>query len=250
MKSHDYQVLTGLGTALWAAPDEAEFKARETIGTVTLLHLPEDRTVDRAARAMLERATRDGHRATAHGIQSAFYRLSPEERFLLSALHIGRWSFARLARILGRGTDEVSQLAWIARLKLAPPGVAYPYASRSGKNCPPYDPIQPWTQRFLDEEMPVRDRLFLQNHLMACEACRATLARCRNLYFAVEKTLPKSDPDTDWDRALSEFRSEALGAIRPIERTIRESLVIFIGRRDVQVAIGIGFFLVCHHIWL
>jgi hypothetical protein len=41
----------------------------------------------------------------------------------------------------------------------------------------------------LDEEVETRERLFLQNHLMACPVCSRALLQTRDVYFAAEEGL-------------------------------------------------------------
>jgi hypothetical protein len=122
-------------------------------------------------------------------------------------------------------------------------GVVYPAGSTIlGPNCPEYDAHRPWTQRFLDDEIPPgRERIFFQNHLMACASCRDALSRCREAYYAIEKELPRVSPAESGDasvlRLLQSISRQARGLARPIERTFLETLEVFIQRRDVQVAL-------------
>jgi hypothetical protein len=171
----------------------------------------------------------------------------PEERFLLAALHLGRWSCARLARIFGLPVEQIEALAWGARVRLisSQKGLPYPAgASTQGPNCPEYDSRRPWTQRFLDEEIASgRERLFFQNHLMACESCREALGRCRESYYAIERLLPRFSDEDRGDRqmlrSLEAIAKRSLALRLPADRTFAESLAVFVRRRDIQVVLGI-----------
>ena len=76
----------------------------------------------------------------------------------------------RLARVLECGEEEVACRAWKLRVHLASQyrGTERPLASLGAAgavparpSCPEFDPTNPWTQRFLDEEIPPRERIFL-----------------------------------------------------------------------------------------
>jgi hypothetical protein len=170
MTQEDLKTLVVMGRSLWSDPGRSERVALETMTAVSLLDLTKERAVERAAAVLLERAERDGMAAMTRVnlvvLDQPFFRLLPEERFLLAALHVGRWSYSRLARVMDETSERVEEIAWMARVRLSARHPAGP-ASR-GHHCPDYDVRRPWTQRFLDEEMETsRERLFLQNHLMA-----------------------------------------------------------------------------------
>jgi hypothetical protein len=242
MDQEDLRTLASVGRALWADTRESQLATIETLSAVTLLDLTPDRAVERAAVALLERVSRRG--ATAQWAQP-FFRLEAEERLTLVALHQGRWSYARLGRVFGLTTEQVEALAWSARLQLASAiGTAYPAgAPQRGPNCPEYDSQRPWTQRFLDDEVSSgRERLFLQNHLMACGSCRDALNRCRETYYALEASLPQLSEAAGDTRLLQNLKSvtrKGLGLKAPAERSFVESLEVFFRRRDVRWAMAI-----------
>ena len=122
--------------------------------------------------------------------------MTPEERLVITALHLAHWSYRRLSVILGLTIPQIAQLAWQTRLRLAAAipqkrPLIYPSGTRDpGARCPNYEPSEPWTQKFLDDEMSGHERLFIQNHTMACPTCRRAVATCRDLYYAVDSILP------------------------------------------------------------
>jgi hypothetical protein len=254
LPKEDLRALADVGKALWMDSNESRAATLETLSAVTMLDLTPDRALEKAAAALLERVTSRGNALNTRanlragmGMSQSFYRLTPEERFLLAALHLGRWSYARLGRILEETAEQVEAQAWSARIKLLSmlPGVAYPAgAPAQGASCPDYDPHRPWTQRFLDEEIRVgRELVFFQNHLMACTSCRNALSRCREAYYAIERAIPREDKDTPIVQSLEAVSRQAHGIKHPTERTFLETLAIFVQRPDVRyVLIFLGLF--------
>lgn len=260
IQKQDLKILVEMGRALWMDPRESQHATIETLSAVTLLDLTPDRALEKAAAALLERVKKRGGAANFRsnleaglGIGQSFYRLLPEERFLLVALHMGRWSYARLSRVFGEPAEQIEAQAWSARLRLASneQGVPYPAgAPVRGPHCPEYDPKRPWTQRFLDEEIVSgRERMFFQNHLMACSSCREALGRCRETYYAIEQRLPRrsseENPEQKDDaqmlRSLETIARRGMVLRMPADRTLGESLAVFVRRRDVQfVLIAFG----------
>jgi hypothetical protein len=244
LDSKDLSTLSKIGNALWADSESSEKNAIETLAAVSLLNLNAERTLEKSVAALLERA--DCSRSSLSrklGIEifnQPFFRLSQEERLILVALHQGDWTYARLGRILKKHPLEVEELAWNARLSLSVTSV-YPSGPASlGPLCPEYDAHRPWTQRFLDEEIPsARDRIFLQNHMLACNSCRQALNRCREVYFKVEEKISKVAGDLDPNRISS---LERIFRRSPVQRslmelTVFESLKIFLRRRDIQLGL-------------
>jgi hypothetical protein len=90
--------------------------------------------------------------------------------------------------------EQVEELAWSARVRMGAESSRVAIGGRAaGPNCPEYDVRRPWTQRFLDDEIRSgQERIFLQTHLMACPSCQKTMNHCRDLYFAVESSLPRA----------------------------------------------------------
>jgi hypothetical protein len=254
MNKDDLKVLAEVGRALWVDPHESQIATIETLSAVTLLDLTPERALERAAKALLERVTSRGLAANTRsnlnagallGMGQPFFRLLPEERFFLVALHLGRWSYARLSRISGETPEQIEELAWGARLQLAASEqvMIYPAgASVRGTNCPEYNSKRPWTQRFLDEEMSTgRERVFLQNHLMACDSCRGALTRCREVYYSIDRLLPRLNEDSgdvQMIRNLEKISRSGLGIRKPMERTFLEGLAIFGSRRDIQLVLA------------
>ncbi len=250
----ELETYLALGKALWADPDDSARMAVETMNAVGLLQLDPEARLERAAKALLERTRRAGRAANTISVlknagasELPFYKLDPESRFLLVALHAGRWSYARLSRILERSIEEIEESAWRARIALS--GSRYPSGGvLSGPNCPDYNARRPWTQRFLDEEIGGgKERVFFQNHLMACDSCRGALSRARDLIASVDKLMPNFE-ETRTTESMREIRralraNELLESYAklPTDRTLRENLNLFLDRRkDVRLALSLA----------
>jgi hypothetical protein len=177
--------VSNLGRSLWAQPEQSLAITRETVSAVTVLDKDPTLAAERAAQALLERANRHGMYAR---VPTGFNALFPEERFILLALHQGRWSYERTARVVGESVESLQQLAWNARVYLALSH--YPSAPKQASvSCPDYNPQRPWTQRFLDEELEGREKTFLQAHLAGCKDCREALVRAKDVYYKVQQQL-------------------------------------------------------------
>jgi hypothetical protein len=252
VQGRDLRTLAEVGKALWMDPREREVATLETLSAVMLLNLTPDRVVERAAKGMLERVTRRGRAANFRSNLDAglkpgqtFFNLTPEDRFLLIALHLGRWSYGRLARVWKCSAEEIETQAWTARLRFAASEKTATYpagASSGGAHCPEYDSSRPWTQRFLDEEITSgRERLYLQNHLMACDSCRDALRRCRESYYQIERVLPRIASEVEEDaqllKAVETVSRRSLGILYPADRTFIETWEIFSRRWDIRVAL-------------
>jgi hypothetical protein len=74
---------------------------------------------------------------------------------------------------------------------------------------------------------------------MACASCRESMARCRDLYFSIEKSIPRlngAEGDPLLENLEGVIETGRLVA-NPYQRTLVQSLAIFVQRRDVQVAL-------------
>ncbi|MEK6704487.1 MAG: hypothetical protein AABZ06_01735 [Bdellovibrionota bacterium] len=247
MRTEDLKTFSVIGNGIWPKPEDSRHTTAETLAAVSLLDLEPDRAVERAAVALLKRAVREGDSISAKAARSSlnthsFFRLSAEERFILIALHFGKWSYSRLSRILHAAGNEamslrLEEVAWSARTRLAFSAmrVSYPVGAGSGgPHCPSYDPAKPWTQRFLDDEIVNgTERIFLQNHLMACDSCRRGLALAREVYFAVETLIPQPS-DESFLKDLSSVCKRGYLHKAPSQRSVMEALSAFTKRPDVQ----------------
>jgi len=242
--------LTRISRSLWADLDRSFAMSEDSLTSVSLLRLSEERTLERASKVMIERAEQNPPRLLA--LQHPFYRLSAVERFLLAALHIEKWSYARISRILGIETSHIETLAWAARLKFCfqelQADVEYPRApTQLGPVCPEYNISAPWTQRLLDDELGKRERLFLHNHLMGCERCRLSLTLTRKLFYKVESVIPVKDAAVETnlaaDRIYAHWKSGE-SVFRPIKTTFKESMVRFLNQPKIQFTLaGLVLFL-------
>lgn len=257
MMKGEWTTFSQLGRALWQEPERSYQHSVETLSAVSLQeNLTQSNMIEKAVQGMIAKANRESVALRKTAIQHPFYRLTPEERVLLVGLHFGSWSYARLGRILNATENEVMVMAWRARLNLAsfipaqsgekplmhPPGT-------QGARCPEYDPLAPWTQKFLDEEFPKRERHFLQNHLMACSRCLTSLNRARDLYYRIEKLIPVSSDAAEIDDDTARFEEVFRAGYRlshPLELTLLESLTVFFARTEVRVLLlaGCALFLV------
>ena len=241
MNTDDLRAISQLGQALWAEPGRSERLALETFAAVALLDLPQDKTIERTGQALLSRAMREGSGATGPGIHNAFYRLSPEERFILAALHYPRWSYARLGRILLKTPEQIAEIAWASRLYLVSvPGQQKPVPHPTGTGfnalqCPEYNPARPWTQSFLDDEIANREKVFLQEHLLACASCRQSLSTCRSVYYTAGAAIPRVSDETRRVAALEGAAKASRASRDPLQGSIVESILIFLARPDTRL---------------
>ena len=243
-------ILASLGTAIWVDTELSERNVLDTVSAASLFGLTPEKTLEKTCRALLDKANRQG--VFSNGIQNPalyhkiFYRLSPEERFVLTAAHLGHWSYDRLGRILDRSVEEVQALLWQARLAMNE-GSPYPAGPASSTvKCPEYNPRQPWTQRFLDsEEMQGKDRFFLSQHMLACSSCAGAMARCRALYFRVNQEVVKNIGIPEFGFTLQEALAQSPLHRYSSEISVRESFKIFLQKSDVQfmVVLFLGLFL-------
>ncbi len=243
------------GRALWADPSRSGEMAVETLSAIALLNLTQERALEKASSALLDRAVRQGMAtntvdALENGKFGAFFRLQPEERFVLAALHLGRWSYERVARVIQAKTEVVQVLAWRARSQIAIAEGLTPIGAKfASANCPEYDLDRPWTQKFLDEEIGNgREAVFLRNHLMACESCRRSLARCRDIYFRVEAMLPRVAEDDGILRVLERVSVEGKKLRTGEGYTFMDSLVAFLSQRGVQILLALVFAMILYRL--
>ena len=254
LHTEDLKTVSRIGKALWINPKESERSTIDALSAVTLLKLSPERTLERTSRALLERAKVHRSQAKDFGslltaLNHPFFRLAPEERLILTSLHVGRWPYARLGRILGFSAEQVEKMAWAARLRMhadspqraTGANLVYPSGPvEKGTSCPDYDPEIPWTQRFLDQEIKSnRERLFLQNHLLTCPPCADALSRCRQVYYQVDRDLTvlmdelEGNEGTDHLRSLKASVEASPEYQYPSERTFLQTLRIFTRRKDV-----------------
>lgn len=238
----DLKTYAEFGRALWADPSRSGEMVVDTLSAIALLDLTQERALEKASFALLDRAVRQGMAsntlaALETGKFGAFFKLQPEERFVLAALHLGKWTYDRVARVIQSKAEVVEALAWRARSQIAIAEGLTPIGAKvASANCPEYDLDRPWTQRFLDEEIGTgREAVFLRNHLMACESCRRSLSRCRDIYFRVEAMLPRVSEDDGILRTLARVSHEGKKLRSNESYTFGDSLQAFFAQRNVQI---------------
>lgn len=234
--------LTRISHSLWGDFRKSLPISEDVLASVGLLQLDGEETLLRASKILIERAERSTPGPLA--LQHPFFRLAPIERFLLTALHVENWSYMRVARILGIERKLIAPWAWAARMKFCfqemPGSTEYPRGPTSlGPRCPEYDITAPWTQAFLDEELGAKERLFLQNHLMACDHCRRSLDLSRKMIFKIESMIPvkhaSGDTEIAAERLLATWRAGEC-AYQPIKTTFRDSLRELFSKPGAQAA--------------
>lgn len=123
-----------------------------------------------------------------------FFRLRPEERALLLLIQSGSATYSQAALMLGLHPNEIGKKLWAARFALIQMMVQdlspYMFRARVGKNCPEFDPQNPWMQKLFDDEMGRTDRVRIQNHSMSCDSCQALLEQMRKIYYSCAKWVP------------------------------------------------------------
>jgi hypothetical protein len=248
MDKQDLETFSKIGTALWLDLEYARKFAAETLAATTLLDLTPERALEKASTALLHCSKRRAvdSQINSEYLSHSFYRLLPEERMVLTALHLGRWSYARLGRILRLNEEELQELLWSARLQFAAASLRdteYPAApSTLGPRCPEYNPRQPWTQRFLDEEIPSKGQLFfLQTHLLECASCRDCLARTRDVYFKITEAIARFTDSSVRVQDLEKILRQSTFHKFASQRSFGESWVIFLRRPYVKLMLlGLG----------
>jgi hypothetical protein len=267
MIQEDLTTISQTGRVLWADPEQADLKVVEAFSAALLLEKNESQVVESTALALLEHAIRlesgahrisEIERASPH--TKAFFRLDPKGRFILGGLHLQSWTYSQLGALLRMDPEDVEKRAWGLRLEVGLQlGADLPVgAPQKSPHCPEYDPRQPWTQRFLDEEFKTgTEKVFFQNHLMACDTCRRALSCCRDLYYAVDAAMPRQDIDGPGRKQLQSLwhslesitrESEELKAGPTVRHRRREHLLFFLQWDVLLVMSGLAwlFYLALH----
>jgi hypothetical protein len=235
MRKEDLNLVSILGQSLWTDPEQSGSIARETVSAVSFLETQPERAIEKTAQALLDRANKKGmYTRFATGLNSLF----PEERFILLALHSGRWSYERISRVVREPVEMVQSLAWNARVYLALSH--YPAApSKSSPQCPEYDPKRPWTQKIIDEEVSGQQKLFLQTHLSHCVSCREALMRAKEVYYKVQALIEsqQSSANPGLSEQLQRIAEQGYKARNPGTRDLGDHLGTFFGRTEVRIVL-------------
>jgi hypothetical protein len=200
MLKKDIRFLSELGYSLWSDPESAQSLVRDTVSTIAFAEKDSLVASEKAVRALLTQAEKRGMIVQPRLAQpllqpgaiasqdpiGAFQYLFAEERVILLALHSGKWSYERIARVVGESVDSLQSIAWSARVHLAF-SQRYPAGSKPvSVSCPEYDSRKPWTQKYLDDEYRGEEKLFLSDHLVGCQSCREALVRAKEVFFQVD----------------------------------------------------------------
>lgn len=251
MERSELESLTRIGRSLWGDWDRSYKMSEETLSHVAMMNLNDTQALERASKVMIERAEKNPPPRVI--LNHPFFRMAPVERFLLSALHVEKWSYARIARTLGIDSNSIAPWAWATRLKFAYEelelDLAYPRSpAQLGPHCPEYSATAPWTQKMLDDEMGRPERFFMQNHLMGCDRCRKSLEQTQKLIFKIESAIPSQETApsqyrSKLDQILKNWNS-GQRALRPTEADVAESFRLFLGQPKVVFGLATLVFLV------
>lgn len=250
MNREDIQSLTRISRSLWGDLQRSVEISEDTLSHVSLLNLSTEMTLERASKVMVERAEKNP--PSLLKLNHPFFRLAPIERFLLTALHVEKWTYSRVARALGIEEGIIETWAWATRLKYGFQELGlkldYPHAPATlGPVCPEYNATSPWTQRMMDDQLGKRERTFLQNHLMGCDRCRKALDQTQKLYYKIEGLIPVRDHAPELEEATTRLLlnwNKGQTIRRPILLTPQQSFVTFFMQPKVQVAFALLLFTV------
>lgn len=245
MNRENIRSLNRISRSLWGELNRSFYNSEEALVSASLLQLSEDMTIERASKMLIERAEKNPPPSLK--LNHPFYRLAPIERFLLTALHVEKWPYARIARTLGIDVSLIQAWAWATRLKFAfqelEANIEYPRGPASlGTVCPEYDATAPWCQRLLDDELGKRERMFLQGHLMGCDKCRHSLEATRKFFFTIESFIPVKTRGEELEAAtdrMLEVWNKGESTYRPIKVTAAESFEKLLENRKVQIALAV-----------
>jgi len=235
-----------ISRALWADPKTAENTLSDTLAVVALLPLEGEDLVNRMATALIERFEREGAAVNADALQQNFFKLHPLQRVILIAHERLHWDYERIEGVFDLSRDELETLFWKSRIDLLThragrPILSLPSPSNVTANCPEFNPIRPWSSRYLDHAVSRADQVFLQGHIEHCPSCKGILDKTRTIHFESQaELLPELAPEVQ-ARSMTVLRdllkiSEkyALGSTPDFWTSIR----LFVRkRRDIQVLI-------------
>ena len=105
MNKEDIKSLTRISRSLWGDMDRSVAISEDTLTSVSLLNLTDAGVIERASKVMIERAEKNP--PTLLKLNHPFFRMAPIERFLLTALHVEKWSYTRVARTLGIENNQI-----------------------------------------------------------------------------------------------------------------------------------------------
>lgn len=245
--NQNVQEISQIGRALYYDPKDSYHYSLETLSTVKLLELDENSSLERATSALIFQALKKNQNPqTPEALNHPFFQLDPYDRFILSALHLCQWPYEKCSRILNIHSTHIAKRAWTARTRLMEKlihlgkKIHYPIqAELTTSQCPEFDTKQPWTQKFLDDEIKGKERLFLQNHIMACDSCRITLHQTREIYYIlddhIKKTIITSNPENlEFETKLSQKWNEIENK-NELTKLFKLSLIDFLKTTPVKI---------------
>ncbi|NDF15210.1 hypothetical protein EB061_07805 [bacterium] len=241
-----FKSFTRISCAIWGDLKKSTVVGQESLALVSMLRLEPSAAIERASKILIERAEKSP--PSALSLQHPFYRFSALERFLLVALHRESWGYVRIARTLGIDAKLIEPWIWALRIRLCfqeiqDSGLEYPRGpTRLGASCPEYVVTAPWTQRLLDEEMSNRDRIFIQNHLMACATCRHSLELTRRMVFKIDSLIPNQASNEEIEEAatgLQESWQDSEKVFDPSKITFAGSIASFLSLPSTQIALAV-----------
>ncbi len=240
VQADDLKSLICIAHSLWADSAEAISSLAEVLSVVATGDFPTEIEVEKTAKALYFRILHQGTSINAQSISQPFFRLTVEQRFILSSLHLARWSYVRIGRILDIEERLIPEIAWTTRLSLTlVPGVDFNSVHPTGThhlavNCPEYQKENPWTQKFLDDEFPKNQKIFLQNHSISCKTCQESLTRCRTLYYSVDGLLPRPENTEEKIKLLNHIYLKIQKLQHPLQQSFLDSLRIFSERPKIR----------------
>ncbi len=175
-----------------------------------------------------------------------YYRLSTRERIILMGLHKSSLNYKALGLFLKTSQEGIEIESWRARLSLlSQPELknqkyaVYPGGvGKFGASCPVFAELAPWTQRFLDNAITIKERVFLESHLNNCEDCLKRLEASKKAFYLVDSFIPSKDiPDFKTNiQHLMQAWVKMNRVLSPINSSFMDSVQAFFRRFDARFA--------------
>ncbi len=147
-------------------------------------------------------------------LNDPFFRLSPKERLILTALEAGQFSYQQIAQWLAISVMELEKIAFRARTSLVPKYQAILRKKGPTAACPSSIEEVPWVQRFFDEEYGRKEQLLIQSHVVKCEGCQKTMRAAREFFFELSRLIPDGSENS---------KREGIQTNAPLHSTIQNT---------------------------